>query len=159
MSASSRQQQSYQVIQAEKPALLGGRRVREQPYPLWPEYGQAEEEGLLEVLHSREWGGYNPLVKKLEEKFAARHNTRRAVAMCNGTVTLVAALKACGVGSNPEDEVIVPTYTFFASASSVRLAGAKVRFVDVDPATLNIALDEVEAAIGPHTRAVMPVHF
>ncbi len=159
MSATNHQQQTFQIIQAESPALLGGRRIREGSYPLWPEYGPAEEAGLLEVLHSREWGGYNPLIKKLEEKFAARHHTQRAIAMCNGTVTLVAALKACGVGLSPEDEVIVPTYTFFASASSVRLAGAKVRFVDVDPATLNIAPDEVSAAIGPHTKAVMPVHF
>jgi dTDP-4-amino-4,6-dideoxygalactose transaminase len=147
------------IISEGKPALLGGTPIRSKPFPEWPEYGPEEEEGLLQVLRSREWGGYNPLIKKLEESFSARHGCDYGVAMCNGTVTLVSALKACGVGQDPQDEVIVPTYTFFATASSVRLAGAQVRFVDFDPESLNFSPAQVEAAIGPHTKAVIPVHF
>ncbi len=138
-------------------ALLGG--TADAPnFPAWPQYGPEEEKGLLEVLHSGEWGGYNPRVPELEGKFAARHGTRYGVAMANGTLSLAAALQACGIES-PSDEVIVPSYTFFASASSVLLAGASVRFADVDQASLTLDPAAVEASITPQTRAVMPVHF
>jgi len=78
--------------------------------------------------------------------------------MSNGTLSLAASLQAAGV-ENSSDEVIVPSYTFFASASSVLLAGVSLRFADVDPATLTLDPAAVEAAITPRTRAVMPVHF
>jgi dTDP-4-amino-4,6-dideoxygalactose transaminase len=139
-------------------ALFGG--TADAPaFPAWPQYGPEEEAGMLEVLHSGEWGGYNPALPRLEEKFAARHGTQHGVAMANGTLSLVAALQACGVGDNPADEVIVPSYTFFASASSVLLAGAALRFADVEPGSLTLDPAAVEAAITPRTRAVMPVHF
>ncbi len=64
-------------------ALFGG--TADAPnFPAWPQYGPEEEAGMLEVLHSGEWGGYNPALPKLEEKFAARHGTNYAVAMANG---------------------------------------------------------------------------
>ena len=145
------------VVESEL-ALFGG--PADGPaFPAWPQYGPEEEKGLLEVLHSGEWGGYNPALPALEEKFAARHGARYGVAMANGTVSLVVALQAAGIGENPADEVIVPSYTFFASASSVLLAGASLRFADVDPKTLTLDPAAVEAAITPNTRALMPVHF
>ncbi len=128
-------------------------------FPNWPQFGIEEETGLLEVLHSGEWGGYNPKIATLEAKFADRHGARYGIAMANGTLSLVAALQACGIGDNPEDEVIVPSYTFFASASSVLLADASLRFADVEPISLTLDPAAVEAAITPRTRAVMPVHF
>jgi dTDP-4-amino-4,6-dideoxygalactose transaminase len=138
-------------------ALFGG--TADAPaFPAWPQSGPEEEAGLLEVLHSGEWGGYNPVLPELEGKFAARHGAKHGVAMSNGTLSLMASLQAAGV-ENPSDEVIVPSYTFFASASSVLLAGASLRFADVDPATLTLDPAAVEAAITPRTRAVMPVHF
>lgn len=138
-------------------ALFGG--TADSPgFPAWPQFGPEEEAGLLEVLHSGEWGGYNPRLPELESKFAARHGARFGVAMSNGTLSLAAALQACGI-ENPADEVIVPSYTFFASASSVLLAGSSVRFADIDPASLTLDPAAVEASITPQTRAVMPVHF
>lgn len=138
-------------------ALFGG--PADAPaFPAWPQSGPEEEAGLLEVLHSGEWGGYNPRVAELENKFAARHGAKYGVAMSNGTLSLAASLQAAGI-ENPSDEVIVPSYTFFASASSVLLAGASLRFADIDPATLTLSPAAVEAAITPRTRAVMPVHF
>ncbi len=147
-----------QSIVEGKLALFGG--TADAPaFPTWPQSGPEEEAGLLEVLHSGEWGGYNPAIPALEEKFATRHGTRHGIAMANGTLSLVAALQACGIGENPADEVIVPSYTFFASASSVLLAGASLRFADVEPVSLTLDSAAVEAAITPRTRAVMPVHF
>src|SRR5689334_5944643 len=126
-------------------ALFGG--TADSPaFPAWPQFGAEEEAGLLEVLHSGEWGGYNPRLPELESKFAARHGARFGVAMSNGTLSLAAALQACGI-ENPADEVIVPSYTFFASASSVLLAGASVRFADVDQASLTLDPAAVEASI------------
>lgn len=139
-------------------ALFGGK-TEAPAFPAWPQSGPEEEAGLLEVLHSGEWGGYNPLIPAFEEKFAARHGTRYGIAMVNGTISLVAALQACGIGENPADEVIVPSYTFFASASSVLLAGASLRFADIEPTSLTLDPAAVEAAITSRTRAVMPVHF
>ncbi|HEX2910715.1 MAG TPA: DegT/DnrJ/EryC1/StrS family aminotransferase [Chloroflexia bacterium] len=139
-------------------ALFGGKAAAP-AFPAWPQYGPEEEAGLLEVLHSGEWGGYNPAIPELESKFATRHGASYGIAMANGTLSLVAALQACGIGDNPEDEVIVPSYTFFASASSVLLAGASLRLADVDPVSLTLDPAEVEASITSRTRAVMPVHF
>src|SRR5689334_12812325 len=144
------------VVEGEL-ALFGGN-ADSPNFPAWPQYGPEEEKGLLEVLHSGEWGGYNPALPKLEERFSQQHGTKFAVPMANGTISLVAALQAAGVGDDPADEVIVPSYTFFASASSVLLAGASLRFADVDPATLTLDPAAVEASITSRTKAVMPVH-
>lgn len=157
MSISHIKEGRQSIVEGEL-ALFGG--TTDAPaFPAWPQFGPEEEAGLLEVLHSGEWGGYNPAIPALEEKFAARHGTSHGIAMANGTLTLVAALQACGIGEEPADEVIVPSYTFFASASSVLLAGASLRFADVEPVSLTLDPAAVEAAITPRTRAVMPVHF
>lgn len=139
-------------------ALFGGEAAAP-AFPAWPQSGPEEEAGLLEVLRSGEWGGYNPVIPELEQKFAARHGARYGIAMANGTLSLAAALQACGIGEDPTDEVIVPSYTFFASASSVLLAGASLRFADIEPVSLTLDPAAVEAAITPRTRAIMPVHF
>ncbi|MCB0106207.1 MAG: DegT/DnrJ/EryC1/StrS family aminotransferase, partial [Caldilineaceae bacterium] len=75
----------------------------------------------------------------------------------NGTQSLEAALRVLGVGHG--DEVIVPPYTFIATANAPRLAGATPVFVDIDPATYNLDINLVEAAITPKTKAIIPVHF
>lgn len=80
-----------------------------------------------------------------------------AVAVSSATAGLHLALEACGIG--PGDEVIVPTWTFTATAEVVRYLGADPVVIDVDPVTLNLEPAAVEAAIGPRTRAVLVVHF
>ena len=116
-----------------------------------------EEERLLAVFRSGVWGGYSPAVKEFEDSFAAYLGAAHCVTMANGTVSLEVALRCEGVG--PGDEVIVPPYTFTATASAVSQVGAVPVFADVQADTLNLDPARFEAAITPRTRAVIPVHF
>lgn len=116
-----------------------------------------EEERLLAVLRSGVWGGYSPAVKEFEDRFAAYLGAAHCVTMVNGTVSLEVALRCEGIG--PGDEVVVPPYTFMATASAVLQVGAVPVFADVQPDTLNLDPARLEVAITPRTRAVIPVHF
>jgi dTDP-4-amino-4,6-dideoxygalactose transaminase len=98
-----------------------------------------------------------PEVSALEEEVAAYSDAAHGVGMSSGTDALLAALMALDIG--PRDEVIVPTYTFFATAGVVARLGATPVFVDIDPVTYNITPDAVAAAVTPRTRAVIPVHL
>lgn len=96
-------------------------------------------------------------VASFEREFARYCGTSHAVAVSNGTTALHAALLAAGIG--PGDEVIVPAFTFYATASSVLMCGATPVFADVDEQTFNIDPARVEAAVTPRTRAVIAVHL
>ena len=99
----------------EKLALRGGAPTRTVPFPAWPIFGPREEQLLLESLRSGAWGKVQGReVQEFERQFAEYHQTRHAVAVVNGTVALRIALMAAGVRSG--DEVIVPPYTFVATA-------------------------------------------
>ncbi len=98
-----------------------------------------------------------PEVAKLEQEIADYCGTNFAVGCASGTDALLLALQALGIGAG--DEVIVPTFTFFASAATVCRTGARPVFVDIDSATYNLDPAAVARAITPHTRAVMPVHL
>lgn len=113
---------------------------------------------MLDVLRSGRWGSpTGGVVRAFEERFAAFHDARYGVCVANGTLGLMAALRAVGVG--PGDEVIVPAYTFIATASAVTSVGAVPRFADVAQGTLLLDAERLEAAITPRTRAVIPVHL
>ena len=142
----------------EKLAIEGGAPVRTKPFTQWPIYGELEEKLLLEVLHSGKWGGSARIkLAQFEQQFAARHEAKHAVTVANGTVAITIALMAAGV--KPGDEVIVPSYTFIATASSALLFGAIPVFADVEEDTLLIDADSVEALITPKTKAVVAVHM
>jgi dTDP-4-amino-4,6-dideoxygalactose transaminase len=96
-------------------------------------------------------------VARLERQLAQLHQVDHAVACANGSDALLLALMALDIG--PGDEVIVPSFTFFATASCVARLGAKIVFVDIEPKTFNIDPDAVAAAITPRTRAIIPVHL
>lgn len=96
-------------------------------------------------------------VKALEEEVARYTGTAHGIGVANGSDALNLALMACGVG--PGDEVIVPAFTFFATAGAVGRTGAKPVFVDVDPATFNLGAEQVAVALTPRTRAIIPVHL
>lgn len=122
-----------------------------------PDIGEEEVDAVARALRSG-WVTTGPEAKAFETEFgAAVGGDVEAIAVNSATAGLHLALEAMGVG--PGDEVIVPTWTFTASAEVVRYLGAIPVLVDVDPATLNIALDRVAAAISTATRAVLVVHF
>ncbi len=98
-----------------------------------------------------------PEVSELERKIAEYVGARHAVGVASGTDALILSLRALGVG--PGDEVITPTFTFYSTASSVVLVGARPVFVDVDPDTCLIDTDKVKEAVNERTRAVVPVHL
>lgn len=145
-------------------ALTGGAPVLSEPLGMsWPIFGAQEQELLQGVLESGIWwrGGHasqdESQVGRFERSFADFQDAAYGIAVANGTVALEAALR--GVGVEAGDEVIVPAVTFVATASAVLQANAIPIFVDCDPRNYTIDPQAVEAAITPHTRAVMPVDY
>jgi dTDP-4-amino-4,6-dideoxygalactose transaminase len=98
-----------------------------------------------------------PNVTALEQEVAAYLGVRHGVGVASGTDALVIALRALGIG--PHDEVIVPAYTFFATAGAVMMVGARPVFVDIDPHTFCLSIEQVAARITPKTKAIIPVHL
>ena len=139
-------------------ALRGGKPTKTKPFPAWPQHDEREREALLEVLDSGIWWR-TPGTRTLEFErgFAPYHQARHGIAVTNGTHALEVALLALGVG--PGDEVIVPDYTFVATASAVLMTGAVPVLIDVTPDTYCIDCDQVEATIGPRTKAIIAVHM
>jgi dTDP-4-amino-4,6-dideoxygalactose transaminase len=139
-------------------AIRGGKPVREAPFPAWPVWAEEDEAALLRVLRSGKWGRHEGgEVERFEQRFAEYQGAQFGVAVTNGTVALRVALWAAGVG--PGDEVIVPPYTFLATATAVVEVNALPVFVDIRADTLNIDPEAIEAAVTPRTKAIIPVHF
>jgi perosamine synthetase len=120
-----------------------------------PFFGEEEERAVVEVLRSG-WVVQGPKVAALERVIAEYVGARHAVATSSCTTALHLALILQGIGLG--DEVIVPSFTFIATANAVCYTGATPVFVDIDPRTYNIDPDCLEAAITPRTKAIMPVH-
>ena len=142
---------------SEKLAIHGGEPIRTEPYPTWPTAGAREEELLLAVIRSRQWGGYNKFVGEFEKLFAEMHDCQHAVTCVNGDTAIEMALYAAGIG--PGDEVIVPAHSFIATSSAVSRMGAIPVFVDIDRDTYNISPGRILEAAGERTKAVIVVHF
>ncbi|HEX7022637.1 MAG TPA: DegT/DnrJ/EryC1/StrS family aminotransferase, partial [Trueperaceae bacterium] len=137
-------------------ALLGGSPLCDSSdWPRWPVWDTCEAEALQDVLASGQWQS-GPRVAAFEAAFARYQGAEQAICVTNGTTTLEIALRALGAG--PGDEVIVPSYTFAATALAVMSVGAIPVFVDSDPEHLNLAPDAVAAATGPNTVGMIPVH-
>jgi len=114
------------------------------------------QEAINDVLESTQYimGEH---VEKLEEEIEEYTNTKYAVGVASGTDALLLSLHALDIG--PGDEVIVPTFTFFATAGVVSRLGATPVFADIDPVSFNITAEEIEAKITDKTKAIIPVHL
>jgi dTDP-4-amino-4,6-dideoxygalactose transaminase len=141
----------------ERLAIDGGIPARKNRVPAWPIFGEREEELLLEVLRSGDWGTLTGTrVKTFERQFAAFQAAAFGICVPNGSLALELALEALGVG--PGDEVITSAYTFIATVGSIFSIGARPVFVDIDPATNTIDPGQIEGAITGRTKAIVPVH-
>jgi perosamine synthetase len=135
-----------------RPLMETGRRI-----PIaYPLIGDEEREGVLAVLQSGQLT-QGKVVPELEARFADWCGANHAVAVSSGTAALHVALLAHGIKAG--DEVITSPFTFIASANAVLFVGARPVFVDVEPETFCLDPSQVEAAITPRTRAILPVHL
>ncbi len=138
-------------------ALLGGERAVKGELPGWPVFDDQEVEAVREVAASGEWWMDNPVVEAFKAEFGAMQGAEYVVPVTNGTHALEVILRAIGVG--PGDEVIVPAYTFVATATSVLTTGGVPIIADVDLDTMTLSPEAFRAAITPRTRAVSYVHL
>jgi len=136
-------------------AIHGGAPAAKCEWPRWPIWDDTERRALLEVLESGQWW-YGEQVRRFEETYAAFHHVKYGVSCTNGTTAIEAGLRAIGV--LPGDEVIVPAYTFVATASAVVTVGAIPVFADIEPDTLCIDFRDAQCKVTPRTRAIIPVH-
>ncbi|MEE9306937.1 MAG: DegT/DnrJ/EryC1/StrS family aminotransferase [Spirochaetia bacterium] len=156
----------------KKLALFGGNPGRSTPFHPWPVFDEREIEAVNRVICTGNWWQYSygessglketkdgllSEVGKFQKAFAEKHGCEFGIAAANGTDTLNILMKALGIG--PGDEVIVPAYSYIASASCVLEVNAVPVFVDIDPDTYNIDPSRIEAALTERTRAILPVHF
>lgn len=121
-----------------------------------PSLGEDEWQALREPLFSG-WVTQGPKVKEFEQLFAARHGVNHALAVSNCTTALHLALLAAGVGEG--DEVLVPAFTWVATANAVLYCNATPVFVDVDPITFNINPAKIAEKLTAKTKAIIPVHL
>lgn len=139
-------------------AINGGPKTIDKSFD-WPVFDETDVQAVTEITKSGAWG--NPdcagEVEAFEREFAEFCGAKYALSCVNGSVALRLALIASGV--RPGDEVIVPSYTFIATASIVIEANCVPVFVDIDPKTYNIDPEEIEKAITPRAKAIIPVHF
>lgn len=140
-------------------AVNGGKAVYPDGLKRGKVFGEEERQAVWDVMGkgvvSR--AGMGEMVRRFEESFVAYHNVPFAISTTSGTTALHTAMDALQIGSG--DEVIVPDLTFISTASVVLQTGAKVIFCDVDPASLNISVEDLRSKITPKTKAVIVVHL
>lgn len=126
---------------------------------LKPQYAQIKEKVVAEILEIVESQSFilGPKVEKLEKEMAEYLGATHTLGCSSGTDALLLALMALDIGR--DDEVITTPYTFFATAGAIARVGATARFVDIEPDTYLMKVDQIEKAITPKTKAIMPVHL
>ncbi len=139
------------------PAILGGDPVMKVSWPKWPLWDpESDEQFLLETIRSGIWSR-KKVVDEFEKKWAEAVGAKRCLTVVNGTNSLIVSLIQLGIGAG--DEVLLPSYTFIASAQAILAAGAIPVFVDIDPETFHIDPNKIESKITPRTKAILPVHL
>lgn len=143
---------------SSRPAICGGTPVFNSPVSLaWPIPHDATAKAVGELYRSGQWSWNGPWEQRAAGLLGKVHTARHAMLLANGTVTLEIALHALGIG--PGDEVIMPSFTWLATAMAALYVGATPVFVDVEPGTLCLDVALAEAAITPKTKAIIPVHL
>ncbi len=147
----------------QKLFIKGGKKVRTKSFDYLAPIGKEELKAATDVIKSKKLSGFysnflgGEKVQEFEKKFAEYIGVKYAVALNSGTSALHVALAAAGIG--PGDEVIVPPYTFTATASAVLMNNAIPVFVDIEPDTFCIDSEKIKQAITENTRAIIPVHI
>lgn len=152
---------------AEKLALFGGNKVRENPFPPHPIIGEEEKRAVMQVLESGKLSTFiaspgehflgGEKIRQFERDFASYLGAKYAVAFNSATSALHAAVAACGVKAG--EEVLVPPYTFTSTATCVLMHNAIPVFVDIKSDIFCLDPAQIERAITPRTRAIIPVHL
>ena len=127
-------------------------------YPDWPVYSREEREAVTRILESGKvnyWTGNE--CRLFEKEFSEYTGVKYAISVSNGTTALDLALYSAGISKG--DDVVVPSKTFIATASSVVLRGARPIFADIDPDSQNITVDTIKDVATPDTKAIIVVHF
>jgi len=148
-------------VSEEKLAIKGGKPVRENVLPFVPEEADITDEeinAVVEVLKTKRLSQLvSEKIREFEEAFAEYYGVEYAIAVNSGTTALHVALAAAGVG--PKNDVILPPYTFIATANAIIHQTAVPNFADIDPKTYNLDPEDFEKRITPKTKAVIPVHM
>ncbi len=150
---------SASAAEAGKPAVLGGAPVHKGGWPKWPEWREAWEPKILEILRSGNWyrGSGGGSIAEFETGYAQLLGAKRCLGTASGTTALITALQAIGLDAG--DEVIVSPYTFIATYNVILLHKALPVFADTDPETLTMDPATIESRITDRTRLILPVHI
>ena len=141
---------------AETLAMNGGKKaVTAGGASRWPLYGEAEEKAVLNIVRSPGYGN----LPQLEEDWRTKFGAKYAKSHCNGTGAITAMFFALTKDLPPGSEIMVPSYTFFATIVPMRLFGYVPVFVDINPQTLNFDLNDAKKKLTPNTKAMIPVHW
>ena len=141
----------------KKLAINGGAPTIKKAFPAWPVWDETELQSVKSAVEGGVWGIHGPKLVEFAEKFAAFQHVKYALPVANGSVAIEIVLEALGIGAG--DEVIVPDYTFMATAVAPIRLGAKLVLVDVDPDTFCIDPQCIQEAITDKTKAIIPVHL
>ena len=137
-------------------AIFGGKPIREKSFPSWPKVTDEIKQGLIDTLENDDWGIGSGTIDRFNKKFSEIHEAKYCLALHSGTSAIWVSLKAIGVQAG--DEVIIPSYTFIATASAVILANAIPVFADINIENGNIDPSSIESLITKKTKAIIPVH-
>jgi len=143
----------------ENLAIFGGpKAVTKDPGDMftWPIITKEDEEAIIKVLYSRSMSGTD-ITTEFEQKFAEWQGSKYALGYCNGTMALLAAMYAVGLGFG--DEIISPSLTYWASILPAYSLGATPVFADIDPDSLCIAPADIERCLSEKTKAILAVHY
>ncbi|MEL0174602.1 MAG: aminotransferase class I/II-fold pyridoxal phosphate-dependent enzyme, partial [bacterium] len=137
-------------------AIFGGEPIRKEPFPAWPRITEEMKQSLIHTFEEEEWGVGSKTITLFNEQFATMQDAKYCLSIHSGTSAIWICLKAAGIEAG--DEVILPSYTFIATATAVVLANAVPVFADIDKKTANLDPNSVEKLITKKTKAIIPVH-